>query len=141
MTRTQTFNRTMQLPLAGNWRLARCLLTAVIVGLSVTAGASATAAPSQSRQACLAVSGAPWQLQGHGSGTSYSIEIHGLPCSLAAKWVPKLTHQRGGVGTALRGPAGFRCLSLLSSKLSKLAGAGNCVRGQLYFSWALKASH
>jgi hypothetical protein len=141
MTRTQTFNRTMHLSRTRNWRLARCLLTAVIVGLSVTAGASATAAPSQSRQGCVAVSGAPWQLKGHGSGTSYSIEIHGLPCSLAGKWVPKLTHQRGGIGTALKGPAGFRCLSLLSSKLSKLAAGGNCSRGQLYFSWALKPSH
>lgn len=141
MTRTQKFNRTTHLSLTRNWRLAHCLLTAVIVGLSSTAGASATAAPSQSRQACLAVSGAPWQLKGHGSGTNYSIQIHGLPCSLAGKWVPKLTHQRGGIGTALIGPTGFRCLSLLSSKLSKLAAAGNCVRGQLYFSWALKASH
>ena len=138
MKSTPTRKGTTHLPLARNGTLALCLLTTVLVGLSATSESLATAAPSQTRQACAIVSGAPWQLKGHGSGSSYGIEIHGLPCSLAVNWVPKLTHQRGGVATKLKGPTGFKCISVWASKL---AAAGNCSRGQLNFSWGQKISH
>jgi hypothetical protein len=95
-------------------------------------------APVAADASCVAVAGAPWQLKGHGSGTHYTIEIHGPPCSLAVKWVPKLTGERGGAGTPLKGPAGFKCIAVWASKL---AAAGNCSRGQLNFSWGLKAAH
>jgi hypothetical protein len=119
-------------------RSAACLLTTLTIGLSAAAGALAVATPAQASPACVAVSGAPWQLKGHGSGTRYTIEIHGLPCSLAVTWVPKLTRQRGGVGAALKGPTGFRCIAVWASKL---AAAGNCSRGQLNFSWGQKPAH
>ena len=119
-------------------RSAACLLTTLTIGLSATAGALAIATPAQASPACVAVSGAPWQLKGHGSGTRYAIEIHGLPCSLAVKWVPKLTQQLGGVGTPLKGPTGFRCIAVWASKL---AAASNCSRGRLNVSWGQKAAH
>ncbi len=119
-------------------RSAACLLTTLAIGLSATAGTLTLAAPAQAGPACDGVNGAPWQLKGHGSGTHYTIEIHGLPCSLAEKWVPKLTRQHGGVGTTLKGPTGFKCIAVWASKL---AAAGNCSRGQLNFFWGLKATH
>jgi hypothetical protein len=114
------------------------LVMALAIGLSATAGASAVNAQKQSSHGCGDVRGTPWQVKGHGSGTSYGIELHGLPCSITVKWVPKLTHQPGGVGTTLKGPTGFRCIAVWASKL---AAAGNCSRESRNFSWGPKVSH
>ena len=119
-------------------RSAVCLFMTLTIGLTATAETLATTTLAQASPTCAAVSGAPWQLKGHGSGTRYAIEIHGLPCSLALKWVPKLTHQRGGFGTPLKGPTGFRCIAIWPTKL---AAAGNCSRDQLNFSWGQKINH
>jgi hypothetical protein len=118
-------------------RLSVGLLTALAIGLSAPAAALAKDVSAAAGTSCVNVIGAPWQLKGHGSGTHYTIEIHGLPCSLAVKWVPKLTSQRGGFATPLKGPAGFKCIAVWASRL---AAAGNCSRGQLNFSWGQKAA-
>ena len=83
---------------------------------------------------CGVVAGAPWT-RGPKHGTRYRVlaSARGL-CAVAVHAVPALTRERtsAGRGFALRGPAGFHCLTPVQA----VAARGSCIRPSGAFSWA-----
>ena len=78
---------------------------------------------------CGVVAGAAWS---HGSRYRVLASARGL-CAVAEHAVPALTHQRTSArrGFALRGPAGFHCLTPVQAVPLR----GSCIRTSGAFSW------
>ncbi len=82
---------------------------------------------------CGVVAGAPWTRGAtHGSRYRVLASTRGL-CAVAEHAIPALTHQRtsAGRGFALRGPAGFHCLTIVQVVPIR----GSCIRPPGAFSW------
>lgn len=103
---------------------------------------SATAASARPVAGCkTVVPGAAWKIKGLGSGSSYSLLAVDMPCATARSWAVKLSHETYD-GGAVKGPAGFKCVSTAS----KVSGdsrvyTGVCQKGRSTtsaFVWAPK---
>jgi hypothetical protein len=114
-------------------------LTTALIG---AAAAQAQATAPTGVQKCGTVTAAHWSIRGSGSGTGYTVSSNGLPCSLALKLVPGLTHQSNhGLGTGLKSPSSFKCKSWsVTASGDKLVYAGACLRGPGVpsFAWTPK---
>jgi hypothetical protein len=115
-------------------RTVRLVLVLVALVAATTAGigvGSAAAATVRSTASCsTVVRGAPWKIKSLGSGSSYTVQGHGMSCATARAWVVKFSHETETGETVLKGPAGYRCESLAS----KLSGDthvydGECQKG------------
>jgi hypothetical protein len=100
---------------------------------------------ASTRVQCGTVTGARWSLSNgsiHFKGNRYVVSTEGgLSCALVRKWVRGLTRLGNhGAGRALRGPAGFKCTSLLPRSIGGTrAVAGGCVNRSAEFQWAPKS--
>jgi hypothetical protein len=118
------------------------LLVVLALILVPGSGSQAAAAPAPSKCQIM-VTGAPWRIRGNGSGTKYLVTAKGMPCSSARAWVVKFTHRRSrGLGSPLKGPAGFKCQSFSEAASGdKLVYAGVCrhtPHNIPFFGWAAK---
>jgi hypothetical protein len=118
------------------------VLVALATTLGPVSGSQAAAAPAPAK--CqIVITGAHWRIRGSGSGTKYLVTAKGMSCSSARAWVVKFTHRRSrGLGSGLKGPAGFKCQSLSEAASGdKLVYAGACrhpPHNIPYFGWAAK---
>jgi hypothetical protein len=103
--------------------VALLVVSAAIAGVAGAGSAGAAPERGSAKSVCsITVSGAAWTFKGQ-HGTKYTIiGVSGGPCSLFAKFVPRLTHAK--ISFDLKPvPAGWHCSSIGVSGLSKL---GQC---------------
>jgi hypothetical protein len=132
----QPSDRMTRLSKVAGLAVAIALVTAL---LGVSAAGAAPARPSAG--CTTVVQGAAWKITSLGSGTGYTLKAFRMSCATARSWVVTFSKETQTSGT-LKGPAGFRCVSLAS----RLSGDthvydGECQKGTpstAIFLWAPK---